>query len=278
MSKKHDHKGKPGQPKAPKVPRDPNEEALRKLYGDTGANAGNALINKFLQPGALGRVQTALPGSENDLGRYQELYNSTSQRDPMQADVLNRMQAGLGGYTSPEYQAQREQMMRGVQSNTATGLQQLAKSQARGKVYGAAASAQAGNLLTGAQQSKDTLEQDLMVKNIDEQQKRLTEYGQYGRGLNEEEFGRRANATQAYGDEEGRLRQEELDREKINLGQTNAELAAQIGAFTGAGGLALQQKNTEESQKIQRKGINAVAGTGGTKNEARRRANRRMAA
>lgn len=248
--------------KAPKVPLTPeqqkqaaNDKALKNLYGPEGNSAGNALINKFLQPGALGRVGTDLAGSTQDLGRYKALNDKYATRDTAQTDVMGRMQAGLGGYTSPEYQAQREQMQRGLNSNTATAASQLAKAQARGKVYGAAATAQNVNLQTGALNSKNNLEQDLMVKNIDEQQKRLTDYGQYGRGLNQEEYDRQASNTKLYGDEESKLRQEELDRQKINLGQSNAELASQIGAYTGAGATSIAKAQARAAQKIQREGI-----------------------
>lgn len=252
-----------------------NERALGKLYTPEGVNAGNALINKFLQPGALGRVDENLAGSEQSLGRYGELQKKASTRDPMQDEVLGRMKGGLDGYTSQQYQAQREQMQRGIQSNAATSMSQLARAQARGKVYGAAGVAQQQNLLQNAQNTKDNMEQDLYVKNIDEMRSRNLEYGQYGRGLQDEEFSRQAAATKAYGDEENRLRQEELERQKINLGQTNSELAAQIGAFTGAAGTALSQKNTRESNKISREGIRMINGGSSSSMRARSRAGRR---
>ena len=254
---------------AQETPEQANERALADLYGAKGANAGNALINKFLdssidpatgQPRApLGRVGTNLPGSEQSSKRYSDLYDTTQGRKPEQETALANMKAGLGGYTSPEYQAQREQMQRGLNSNMATGAAQLARSQARGKVYGAAASAQSGNLIRGAQNQKDELEQDLMIRNIDEMDRRNLQYGEYGRGLDTEEFDRRAAATKAYGDESAAQRVETLDREKINLGQSNAELAAQIGAYTGAGATNLAQQNTEEAARIQEKGIDALS-------------------
>lgn len=263
MAKKRPGQGKPG--KVQDTPEQANERALASLYGTAGANAGNALINKFLDTSngkePLGRVSTDVMGmgGQNSLQRYQNLYNSTQGRASEQTDVMNRMQAGLGGYTSPEYQAQREQMQRGLNSNMATSSSALARSQARGKVYGAAASAQQGNLIRGAQDTKDNLEQDLMIKNIDEMDRRNLQYGEYGRQLNQEEFDRRADATKGYGDEGANIRNETLDREKINLGQSNATLASQIGAYTGAGATALAQKNTEEGQRISEKGIDAMS-------------------
>lgn len=273
-------KKRPGNKKPPKVadtPEQANERALADLYGAKGASAGNALINKFLPEGALGRVGTDLPGGQESTKRYKDLYESTQGRRPEQETALANMKAGLGGYTSPEYQAQREQMQRGLNSNMATGAAQLARSQARGKVYGAAATAQTGNLVRGAQNQKDQLEQDLMIKNIDEMDRRNLQYGEYGRGLDTEEFDRRASATKGYGDETANLRGEELERQKINLGQSNAELAAQIGAYTGAGATNLAQRNTEEASRIQEKGINALSdgGTSSVKKRAQKRAMRR---
>lgn len=228
-----------------------NKKALEGLYGAEGVAAGNALNNKFLQPGALGRVDTNLAGASEQLERLRGLHDSTA-RDPMQSDVLNRMKGGLEGYTSEENQAQREQMERGLNSGYATSAGQLAKAQARGKVYGAAGAAQQQNLIRSTQDSRDTLQQDLMVKNIDEKNRRLTEYGNYGRGLNDEEFNRRAGATKLYGETESGLRDEELGRQKLNLGQANAETAAQIGAFTGAGATAIAKKNQKRQNQIQK--------------------------
>lgn len=234
-----------------------NDKAIAGLYGAEGVNAGNALVNKFLSPGALGRVSTDV-GGENSLKRYSSLYDSVQGRDPMQTDVLARMQAGLGGYTSPEYQAQREQMQRGVNSNYLTSAGQLMRAQSRGKVYGAASTAQLSNLQRSTQNQKDQLEQDLYIKNIDEMNRRNLEYGQYGRQLTDEEYNRRAEATKLYGDEGRKLREEELDRQKVNLGQSNAELAAQIGAFTGAGAQAIQKKKDAKAYQLQNKGLDIV--------------------
>jgi hypothetical protein len=235
-----------------------NDNAAASLYGAEGVNAGNALINKFLQPGSLGRVSTDV-GGENSLKRYSDLYGSVQGRDPVQTEVLQRMQAGLGGYTSPEYQAQREQMQRGVNSNYLTSAGQLMRAQSRGKVYGAASTAQLSNLQRSTQNQKDQMEQDLYIKNIDEMDRRNMEYGKYGRALNDEEYGRRAEATRLYGDEGRKLREETLDREKINLGQSNAELAAQIGAFTGAGAQSIAKQQNKKSYGLQKKGIDIVA-------------------
>lgn len=269
-------KGKNRPAKTPEEIREAaNNKALTSLYGKEGVEGGNALINKFLQPGSLGRVGTDIP--QGSVGNYQNLLTKASERDPMQSEVLNNMQAGLGGYTAPQYQAQREQMQRGLNSGLATSTAQLAKAQARAKMYGPAAAAQFANLNRSTQASRDQLEQDLYVKNIDEMDRRNLQYGQYGRQLNNEEFDRQAQATKGLGDEQAALRAEELERQKINIGQANAEQAAQIGAFTGAGATSLGKQAQAETNKIQKQGIQAVNGGGTIKERAKKRvAGRRM--
>ncbi len=257
MAKKNKDKTKT--PKAPQAPVSAQNKALEAMYGADGVNAGNALINKFLQPGTLGRVDTNLPGATEALQRQSVLLDRAGPNSE-QKFAQDKMKAGLGGYTSPEYQASREQMMRGVQSNYATSQSQLAKAQARGKVYGAAGAAQQANLAASTQQSKDNLEQDLMVKNIDEQRNRLSEYGQYSSDLQKQGFDQLGVATSEYNKQGTQLRDEQFQREKLNIGQANAETAGQIGLFTGATGTALTQKNTEAAQDIQKQGIAAVNG------------------
>ena len=257
MANKPSKPGKPGKPGKQLTDAQKNDKAMEGLYGQEGVSAGNALINKFLAPGSLGRVSTEI-GGQNSLQRYSNLYDSVQGRDPIQTQALQNMQAGLGGYTSPQYQAQREQMQRGLNSNYLTSAGQLMRAQSRGKVYGAAGAAQMANLQRSTQNSKDQLEQDLYIKNIDEMDRRNMEYGKYGRGLNEEEYGRRSEATKLWGEEGRKLRDEELERQKVNLGQSNAELAAQIGAFTGAGAQSIAKMQNKKAQAIQLKGLQMV--------------------
>ena len=234
-------------------------KAIAGLYGNEAVNAGNSIINRYLPEGVLGQVDTTLQGGSEAIEQKRSLIGKYQQRDGMQTDVLNRMQSGLGGYTSPEYQAQREQMQRGIDSNYASSAGQLAKSQARAKVYGAAGTAQQANLQQSTQNSKNDLEQQLMVKNIDEKQRRLGEYGNYGRGLNQEEYGRQADASKGFADEASRQRQEQFDREKTNLGQRNAEVAARIGVVTGTGAEGISKAQQKVADRLQERAI-AVSG------------------
>lgn len=240
---------------AEKKARERTEKNLGKLYGNEGANAGNALINKFM-PGEtpLGRVSTDVPGASEIGQRNQALLGATGTSAGEKESLAN-MQAGLGGYTSPQYQAQREQMQRGMNSNLQTGMSQLAKAQARGKVYGAAGVAQQQNLLTSTQNQKDQLEQDLNIKNIDEMRSRNTEYGLAAAAQNQSQFDRQAGATANANKDTMSLGDKTLDREKFNVGQGDTEIATKIGLYTGAGGTALQKAKDKQNQKIREKSL-----------------------
>lgn len=243
-----------------------DEEALNNVFGEEGLRAGRAIGNKFFAPGSLGHVDPNLSNSpyssDSNLAQTRAMAAMYGQRDPMQGDVLNRMKSGLEGYTAPEYQAQREQMERGLNSQFATASSQLAKAQAQGKVYGAAGAAQRANLIQGTSDKKNELEQDLYIKNIDEKQKRLGEYGQYGQNLAQGEYTRESGALAAQGEEEARLRKEQMDAEKYNQAQDAAALAARFSALTGTAGMYQQQTQNKEANKISREGIDAINANG----------------
>ena len=192
-----------------------SSDPLEKLYGSDAMKAAEELRQKFAAPGSLGSIN----GGPSE----------------MQQDYTNQLKAGLEGYTSPEYQAQREQMMQGVNSQYATAQDQLARAQARGKVYGAAGAAQQANLSTGLMNSKNDLEQKLMVQNIDEKQKRLGAYGA------------NANALQA----------QDVDAQKTNMGNRAAEATAGLNAYTGIGGMAMTQQGNAQMQNIMKRALAA---------------------
>ena len=196
--------------------KDPKTAAIDSLWGTQGSLAGEALIDSLGMKGNfLGRVSEDIPG---------------------QNEYLEMLKAGLGGYTSPEYQAQREQMQQGLNSQYATAQQQLAKAQSRGRVYGAAGAAQQANLSRATQDSKNDLEQQLMVKNIDERQNRLTKYGS----------------------ENSAAQKDVLERQKLNQGNTASEIAARTGVVTGTGGLAITNAQNAAMRRIQEEGLAAM--------------------
>jgi hypothetical protein len=82
-------------------------------------------------------------------------------------DRLNQAQMGL---QAPEYQAQREQAMLGMQQGQQEQLRALRGLQARSGVRGGLAGAQQAQLLNQAQAARANVERDLMVQNIAQKQ------------------------------------------------------------------------------------------------------------
>jgi hypothetical protein len=181
----------------------PEYNAMMKLYGR----------NPFLAAQGTSKMLFA----DKSLGRLNNLYDTRTGaiNDPFAKDVQGRLQAGLEGYSAPENQALREQMQREGDMAYQGNLAQLAKAQARGGTRGAASTAQFAQLAQGRQQSRDTQEQDLYAKNIDEKRSRLADYATYTSGL----------------------RKEQSDAEKYNLEQVAAEKAGYAGTLFGVMGL-----------------------------------------
>ena len=237
---------------------DANDRAMASLYGNKGVATGKALASKFYSNGSLGSVSTEVGGAQGILNNYKSLQEKYANPSAEQTDTLGRMKAGLGGYSSQEYQASREQMQRGLNSNMQTTLGQLAKAQARGKVYGAAGVAQQQNAMRAGQMNKDNLEQDLMVKNIDEQQRRLQAYGQYGSDVHGQNFQQQQGLSADQATAQQNINTQQLDREKINMANRQAETAGQIGAYTGSGALALTEEQAKAMNTINKKGLSAI--------------------
>lgn len=258
-----------------------DQDAENKLFTSYGSQAGRAWGNEYFGADKVQHLADPSLGanSSNDtLARTRALATQfgTGQPDAAQADVLARMQAGLGGYTSPEYQAQREEMQRGLNSDLATGMSQLAKAQSRGKVYGAAGAAQQNNLQMSADNNKNELEQNLMVKNIDESQKRLGDYGNYEQGLQTGNLKNAEEANTDAGNLEANLRGEQVKTQDYNIKQDEAANAARFNTLTGAGGMANQIEQNKAANQVSMAGVKAING-GGSRSSSTNNKNKKVA-
>jgi len=88
-------------------------------------------------------------------------------------DILERRKAGLGGFSSEESAAQRAQMALGLSRQQEAARRQLLAAQAKSGIKGGAAAAQQGQFAERAMAQRAAGEQDLFIKNIQEQQNRL---------------------------------------------------------------------------------------------------------
>ncbi len=207
-------RGKTAQPGTPLTPEQEqakrDQEASVRIQDLLGPDAQGAtdLADRFFKEGSLGRVDESRPAAVQD--------------------YLNRYREGLGGYTGAEQQGQLEQAQRGIDTQYQTSLGQLAKAQARGGVRGAAATRQQSNLDRSRMGEQQNLQQDLLVRNADEKQKRLGEYAQSLEGA----------------------RSDELDRRKLNLDQLASERAGSAGTYFNALDLGQQRRGADRDYKL----------------------------
>jgi hypothetical protein len=119
--------------------------------------------------------QNAKPFAENLFGEG-KLGRIGEQRSTDVADIIARRREALGGMSSTENQAAKDQLFNQVNRDTQTNLRALRGIQgATGQNGGAAVNQQIGVLGAGQSARKD-LERDLMLKNIDLRGQALNNY------------------------------------------------------------------------------------------------------
>lgn len=244
-------------------------KAVSGLVG-ADANAATLLSNQLFPEGSLGRVSTGFDANGNRIFENQDILDrykgiaSHYFENPLsdsEKDYTQTLKDRSKGYTTDEMQGMREQSNRASNTALSTSLAELAKTNARNGVRGAAGGRM--NEIIASQYGRNTLqnEQNLQVKNADEATKRL---GLYGEQVN-------TNATNSYNRIEGSLgsyntaltarQQDELGRQNTNLSQVAAEKAGQYGSYFGGLNLGLANKQAadtksynDEMLKIAKKG------------------------
>jgi hypothetical protein len=167
-------------------------------------------------------------------------------------EYMARQKAALEGYTGQEMTGMREQMGRQNDAAYANQRAQMSTQQARSGVRGASAGAQMMALARAKAGQDSQLNQDLMVKNADEKQRRLSAYGQDLSKMETDEYSRARESLGDYGGDLGAARGDVLERQKFNLGQTEKEKAGYLGTLFGAVGLGQQNEAADENRKINR--------------------------
>lgn len=166
--------------------------ALNQLGAAAGVNPNNT-------DGFVGNI----PGHIKDMvGWGMDRINPESdsyvgKRSSDVIDIIARMRSGLDGYASDELQAFRESARREIDKARATEERKMMDTAGRYGLRGAAATARAAQLGRENVAQTQTLEQDLFLKNADERNRRLQDYGSFMRGVEDDEFGRVQNARKA---------------------------------------------------------------------------------
>lgn len=197
--------------------RTPAQQAIR----DTNASIGNAgkQAERLGWTNPLPRLSTDTPVElQQNRDQTSQLLTDAGKRSAEQsaalADMqrhagrsdemgrqLSRLEGGLGGLNADENRGLREQGLQSIMSDDETQRQQFLRG-AGGRVGGAAFAANLANMSRANQQNKRDLERDIMLKNIDIQDRRRGQYGEALTGAEAAENARRTGYQTALGGQE----------------------------------------------------------------------------
>lgn len=146
-------------------------------------NRYNAIAQQYFgpAPGRSGETTaflTQLAKSQQyspEMIRYLQGLESAQGRTGEDADVLRRMQGGLEGYTGAENQAYLESAREGIDSQYKSQMRDIAKLRGRGASTGA----MERELGRDTIRANQDLQRDIFLRNADEKQNRLQNYGSY---------------------------------------------------------------------------------------------------
>jgi hypothetical protein len=203
-------------------------------------DTGKSLFDKYFNFGDLPKIQdNYAKDGENAVslrGAYADPNNASfaGRRSADVQDILSRMKGGLEGYTANENNAFKERMDRDINQNLSTELKDIEDTNAGNLVLGAAATARADAARREAQKQRDINAQDLFIKNVDEKQTRLMDYGNAVTGAETSEFDKGQNAINAYEQTLNGARQNSIGLQSANIGiekDNRNAIAAGIGGF-----------------------------------------------
>lgn len=261
-----------------------NQDYLNKLratsdfYG--GPNARSADVQSSLDRSANAVNRSAATNSLLDTARGQ------MGRSGATSDYLNRLRESTAGYTSPENQAMLESTMRDTNKAYTNQSELLSRDSAKLGIRGGAVAALQAKIGKNAARAEGEARQDIFIKNADEKQKRLLDYGGANRTAETDEFGRTKDVAdlnaKAEADDRVRgndfydkvrdvedteygkrresgsdyfatvqgVRTDELNRGKTNLDQVAAENQGRQGLFFAGLSQARGNRNEKEQRGL----------------------------
>lgn len=236
--------------------------AKKKLTGDfrrikRDLLRSDRIAGKTMPSTPLPRLSTNYSADQSgNLSRLQGLATA-NQRSSQMSDMLKMMQGGLGGYTSQETQAMREQQARDTNQNFMTGRSQLMRGQNMLRTGGAARSAQLMQLARSYGDTRAGLEQDLMVKNADEVNKRRNDYSSFLQGLESDEFTRGRDSRTDYTNYLSELEKGRRDNMVYNNDQEARDRATKVASMAGILDMVESRRNARKQNKLREKEIDA---------------------
>lgn len=238
------------------TPEAQSSQAIADLVGRHGAGA-SGLVDKFYAEGSMGRVDESRSGEVtgilDQLSAIRDTYGIPGKNRSAELSAnLNSLKSQSEGYTSPEYQAMREQQRRGTESAYNTQNAAANRSISRNRLTGSQAALMKDKAQRDKAEAQGRNEQDLMIRSADEKYRRTGEYGNTLRGVEDTEFNRMRGTLGDYSDTLNATRDDELKRRLINLDQVNAEKAGQAGTYFGAINLGETRDTNKRNDKLSR--------------------------
>lgn len=232
------------------------DRAIADLVGKHGAGA-SGLVDKFYAPRSMGRVDESrsseVSGVLDHLSAIRDTYGIPGKNRSAELSAnLNSLKSQSEGYASPEYQAMREQQRRGTESAYKTQDSATNRSIIRNRLSGSQAALMKNLVQRNRSEAQGRNEQDLMIRSADEKYRRVGEYGNTLRGVEDTEFNRMRETLGDYSDTLNATRDDELKRRLINLDQVNAEKAGQAGTYFGAINLGETRDTNKRNDKLSR--------------------------
>lgn len=237
-------------------PQTNRDRAVADLVGKYGEGA-SGLVDKFYAPGSMGRVDESRSGEVTgilaQLSAIRDVYGIPGKNRSAELSAnLASQKSQAEGYTSPEYQAMREQQRRGTESAYKTQDSATNRSITRNRLSGAQAALLKNKVQRDRSEAQGQNEQDLMIRGADEKYKRTGEYGNTLRDVEDTEFNRMRETLDDYSTQLGSARDDELKRRLINLDQVNAEKAGQAGTYFGGINLGETRDTNRRNEKLSR--------------------------
>lgn len=243
--KKKKDKGKNKTPNAKTASTEENIASAGQI-SDAALDKGRQIADEFAPASSI----PTTPEMQAFLNQLLQVFQQGQQYTGREEQALGALEAGLSGFTPQEMTAIREGQQEEVNRQRMANERAILEQGARQRLRGAAAGAAQRNLGFQTQQQMGNLEQQLLVQNAQEAQKRKEAFGSLV-GLTERN---RADRTGAFGSlYGGALSQEEMARmirEQSRGGTALAGAGMFAGLIGGQEALDLQKKNAEDSRRL----------------------------
>lgn len=249
-----------------------NRKLARTLRQDL--RTASRLADNQLDTSSLSRVDASRTQDvANLLNQYQATSDPFSsayagRRSGQLKDFLSRYEASTQGYDNQELNALREQRRRGLERGFQSGRAGLARSQGNYRLGATQRAAQMADLARSYGQQSADAENDLFIQSEAEKQRRLEGYGSAVQDVEGTEFERGDKALANYRDALETARANELEREKINLGQESADRLAKESGKLGMLGIIESRRNARRQNKLIREGYRSNERIAGSNNSS----------